>query len=235
MRLIGLDCATQPTKTGLAVVTLSESGLTVHDARVGRTRGDIVDTLAGWLGESADAVLALDAPLGWPVEMGRLAEHRAGDAIEVAPNDLFRRETDRFVQRTIRKTPLDVGADRIARTAHVALATLAAIRQHVPVQIGWTPGAVAGRHAIEVYPAATLIGRGLSPRGYKAPDASARRAELLDALELEIAPAIRERAQATDHVFDAILCCLAAADYARGAVHPPENEALAHREGWIWF
>ncbi|WP_412061527.1 DUF429 domain-containing protein [Rubrivirga sp. IMCC45206] len=235
MRLIGLDCATQPKNTGLAVATLSDSGLTVHDARVGRSRTDIVDTLAGWLADSADAVLALDAPLGWPVEMGRLAEHRAGDALEITPNDLFRRETDRFVQRTIRKTPLDVGADRIARTAHVALATLAAVREHVPVEIGWTPGAVAGRQAIEVYPAATLIRRGLSPRGYKAPDAGARRAELLDALDLEIAPAIRERAQASDHVFDAILCGVAAADYARGAVHSPDDEVLARREGWIWF
>lgn len=235
MRLIGLDCATAPRNTGLAFATLRPSGVAVHDARVGRTRDDIVETLAGWLAEADDAVLALDAPLGWPAPMGRLAEHAAGDPVEVEPNAFFRRETDRIVQRTIGKTPLDVGADRIARTAHAALATLAAVRRRVAVEMGWSPGAVAGRHAIEVYPAATLLGRGLSTRGYKARDAHDRRAEILDALALGLPASVRDRAQATDHVLDAVLCCVAAADYARGDVRSPTDEALARREGWIWF
>jgi predicted RNase H-like nuclease len=235
MRLVGLDCATAPRNTGLAVATLTPAGVEVHEARVGQTREGIVDALVGWLGEADDAVLALDAPLGWPAPMAALASHAAGDVVEVEPNAFFRRETDRVVQRTIRKTPLDVGADRIARTAHVALSTLAAVRQRVPVGLGWTPGTVAGRQAIEVYPAATLIGRGLSPRGYKAADAHARRAEVMDALGIVLAPDVRARAVATDHVLDAILCCVAAADYARGTVRSPEDSALARREGWIWF
>jgi hypothetical protein len=51
--------------------------------------------------------------------MGRcLTNHRAGQSIEVSPNEFLRRETDRSIHRRLGKRLLDVGADRIARTAH---------------------------------------------------------------------------------------------------------------------
>ena len=235
--LIGLDCATQPKHVGLAVARLDGGRVTVTEARVARSHGDLAATLAAWLAE-APAVWALDAPLGWPAEMARLAGHRAGAALGVEANVFFRRETDRFVQRRLGKTPLDVGADRIARTALAALATLDAVRQAVPVALGWTPGAVAGRQAVEVYPAATLKSLGIDARGYKRPEATDRRAEILDALTqttgLAVSGAARAAAVATDHVLDAVLCCVAAADYARGDVWAPEDADLARREGWIW-
>ena len=192
-----------------------------------------MSTLAGWLA-TRPGVVAIDAPLGWPAPMHRLATHTAGAPIEAAPNDFFRRETDRHIQRTFGKTPLDVGADRIARTAHSALATLAAVRERIPIELGWTPGAVEGVRAIEVYPAATLLSRGLSSRGYKRADAGARRAEILDELAVRCPPAVRDAATASDHVLDAILCCVAAADYATGAAIPPDDAELARQEGWIW-
>jgi len=50
---------------------------------------------------------------------------------------------------------------------------------------------------------------------------------------------VREACIETDHVLDAVLCCLAAADYARGDVLTPEAAGVApetvRREGWIWF
>lgn len=233
MTLVGIDCATQPKNIGLARGRWADGRVSVDEARVARSHDDVVDTVVAWLAE-APAVLALDAPLGWPAEMERLADHRAGAPIPVEANALFRRETDRFVQRRLGKTPLDVGADRIARTALAALAVLDAVRDHVPVAMGWTPGAVAGRHAIEVYPAATLKSRGIDARGYKRPEATAKRAEILDALDVALAPDARAAALATDHALDAVLCCLAAADYATGAVWAPEDDALARREGWMW-
>ena len=39
----------------------------------------------------------------------------------------------------------------------------------------------------------------------------------------------------SDHILDAILCVLAAADFVRGDVIMPKNEAQAKQEGWIWF
>lgn len=46
----------------------------------------------------------------------------------------------------------------------------------------------------------------------------------------------KEKAVKNDHVLDAVICCVAAADYLRGpAVKPSEDEKKrARKEGWIW-
>jgi len=48
--------------------------------------------------------------------------------IETPSNAMFRRTTDLFIQTTLKKTPLDVGADRIARTAYATVAVLGNLR-----------------------------------------------------------------------------------------------------------
>ena len=151
---------------------------------------------------------------------------------------MFNRSTDLVVWRVVGKKPMEVGANWLARTAHAALRTLNAVREHVPVEMGWTPGAVRGRQALEVYPGATLVARGLSARGYKTAEPTGRRSALLGSLGADIAPEARAAAVATDHALDAVLCCVAAADYARGDVLTPEAagvRSMAQREGWIWF
>ena len=49
--------------------------------------------------------------------------------------------------------------------------------------------------------------------------------------EAEKAKAVRN-----DHMLDAVVCCLAAADYLRGPVVEPSKaeERFARKEGWIW-
>lgn len=54
--------------------------------------------------------------------------HYAAEGVSIGPNDLFRRETYRFIKRNVGKQPLDVGADRIARTAHAALKVIEELR-----------------------------------------------------------------------------------------------------------
>ncbi len=86
--------------------------------------------------------LALDAPLGWPAVLGEtLGPHIAGESLDGTPNELFRRQTDHFIKAVIGRQPLDVGADRIARTAHAALGLLEQLRQLTgqPVPLAWTP------------------------------------------------------------------------------------------------
>lgn len=247
MHLAGLDCATQPRKTGLALASLAGGRLTVYEARVAASREDTARRLAAWLGGSPAAVLALDAPLGWPAPMAEaLSDHAAGRPLAPSPDAMFHRRTDRAVWEATGKKPLEVGAGWLARTAHAALASLGDVRQRLAVEMGWTPGAVSGRQALEVYPAATLLSRGLSTAGYKRDDATDRRAEIVDALtapdadpRLVLDISVREACIETDHVLDAVLCCLAAADYARGDVLTPETAGVApetvRREGWIWF
>ena len=88
-------------------------------------------TVAGWLrAAQMPALLAIDTPLGWPVRLGcALTNHRAGEPIAADADRLFRRDTDRFIKLKLGKTPLDVGADQIARTAHTALCLLNGLRQ----------------------------------------------------------------------------------------------------------
>lgn len=227
-RVIGIDCAVQPDKTGLVLADVD--GATVH-VRVVRTgKGtDVAALVAEWLADADAALLALDAPLGWPAPLGEwLATHSAGgSASPRLANDLFRRVTDRHIHATLGKLPLEVGADRIARTAHAALALLDAVRARTgrAIPLAWVPGEVEGVQAIEVYPAATR-------RAYGADRARGALAGFEGRLRF-VPPAAEPAPDETDQR-DALLCAVAAADFLRGAVVPPTDPATARREGWIW-
>jgi hypothetical protein len=165
------------------------------------------------------------------------------------------------VRRYLGKQPLDVGADRIARTAVAALDLLDAVRRlsgrgfgvatrGVPPGfpsargVSEAAGGDAASAAVEVYPAGRLIAKGGSAyaRGYRSSDEAsrARRGQLLDDLagelvfHTETGPAIRDV-----DILDAILCVAAAVDFLSGICTPPEAIGVPHeeadREGWIWL
>jgi hypothetical protein len=171
VRLVGLDCATDDAKIGVAFGVFENGQLSIVRALQCTRQRSARATVSTWIKESEGPVLlAIDAPLGWPMPLARaLAEHRAGESIDTAPNDMFRRATDRFIQEKVGKTPLDVGADRIARTAHAALRILGELRRdlNVSIPLAWDSESMAPVAAIEVYPAATLLGHGLQASGYK--------------------------------------------------------------------
>ncbi|MBU49075.1 MAG: hypothetical protein CL920_10300 [Deltaproteobacteria bacterium] len=242
--LIGIDCATQPQKTGLALGQYKEGELTVSQAYTGKKGMELAKHVSKWIPDNAPVLIALDAPLGWPVPLTTvLQHHQAGLALgerHSKGDELFQRTTDRVIWQYTKKRPLDVGADRIARTAHSALAFLDGLREvtQLTIPLAWIPGTLSETSAIEVYPAATLISRGHSASGYKAKDATQRRQELIQALSTEIL--IPEELHAAlvevDHPLDAVICLLAAADFLDGEVIAPTEEQLerALYEGWIW-
>jgi predicted nuclease with RNAse H fold len=194
--------------------------------------------VTAWLRDSdTPGLIAIDAPLGWPQGMAKeLSGHRAGEPIHMAPNELFRRETDRFIQRTLRKTPLDVGADRIARTAHAALRVLGEIRRELalPIPLAWfsPPQGVA---AIEVYPAATLLAHGIRASGYKRSTQVEARQEIITALARIMTIKVQASLLETSaDALDAVVCLLAAKDFLDGGAVGPTNREVAEIEGWIW-
>jgi predicted RNase H-like nuclease len=165
-----------------------------------------------------------------------LLQHQAGEKLDVARDVLSRRQTDRELRKELGRWPPEVGS--IARTGLAALELLAEIRALAerPVPLAWKQGADSG--AIEVYPAATLLARGLSGAGYKAKTSAGRkaRAELLQRLSAELTLDVAEALLTEDpNQFDALLCVLAAADFARAMCVEPTDRALAKREGFIWF
>jgi hypothetical protein len=145
--------------------------------------------------------------------------------------------TDAIVKQEIGKQPLDVGAERIARTAHTALDLLHRISQHTkqPIPLAWQPQLITPLAAIEVYPAATLTAHHINMLGYKKPDGQAARSTLLSALtEHIILPLELELMIENDNVLDAAVCILAGADFLRGITIPPFDKEVAKKEGWIW-
>jgi len=190
MLIIGIDCAANHADTAMALGRWTGETATVEEVIQGSRHEDPVETVARWLEESGerDALLAMDAPLGWPAALAEeLCSHKAGRPFDTLPNDLFRRYTDRFTKEHVGKQPLDVGADRIARAGHAALAFLGRLekRAETRIALAWNPS-FSGVRAIEVYPAATLKTHGISSRGYKAKDGVAERSEVLKELSRKL-------------------------------------------------
>lgn len=238
MQIIGIDCATSPKGMGLARGRLQADRVVLEAVCAGSTHASNLEYVAKWLNEDVDTLLCLDAPLGWPRPLGRvLAGHRAGDGIDVVANDLFRRATDRDVKDRLNKQSLDVGADRIARTAHAALGFLVQLRRltGLPLPLGWTPSTIEGAVVIEVYPAATLVAHGYRSLGYKKPENRVPRREILDSLGsvLTLPEDMRAMEDNAD-ALDAAVCVLAGADFLRNLCPGPDDRTCAEIEGWIW-
>jgi predicted RNase H-like nuclease len=239
-RIVGIDCAVDPKKVGVAVGELRADSLVISDA-VQCGPISVVDAVENFVGDASRVLIALDAPLGWPVALGRtLAEHRAGMPIESQGHALFRRLSDEVVARETKQIPLDVGANLIARTAAAALADLGRFRARLDaaIPLAWSPPEGDGIYAIEVYPAATLRQLGIEPRAYKEKAHRENRMRILDRLNANAAlSAVRDVMEVHADAFDAAVCVIAGADFVSGRCRSPrddEREAAAH-EGWIWF
>lgn len=244
VRIIGIDVATQPKNVGLAHCILSDGGLELTAVAAHATWDAIDAELTTWLdgaGAECPTVLALDAPLGWPAPLASaLREHRAGGALPPLSNALFRRRTDDVVASALGKRPLDVGADRIARTAHTALQLLERLREkhRLDIPLAWRPTQPTTTSTIEVYPAGTLVSRSLPSSRYKGTgaEAVATRERIIEGIQAELTltqeslPLMRS----SDHLLDAVLCCIAGRDFVDARVIEPDDLALAQQEGWIW-
>jgi predicted RNase H-like nuclease len=238
MIVVGIDCATDPKKVGIALADCDERRCALVAVELGECQELLARKIASWLPSSGPVLLALDAPLGWPASLGpALVQHVAGEPVAQNPNLLFRRGTDRFIKAEIGKQPLDVGADRIARTAQAALRLLADVRKlsGQPIPLAWSHE-IPGPAAIEVYPAATLTAHGLRTSGYKTPRDESQWAKIFQRLaeRVEIEPTLRALLMSNADALDAAVCVLAGRDFLRGHALPPPNLDEAKREGWIW-
>ena len=227
MPIVGVDCSTDAKKTGVALAEVRGPQLVIRTALCASRQSSAAAIAAEWIGSAPRALLALDAPLGWPEPLGRaLRAHSAGQAIESSANSLFRRLTDDEICRRLRKRPLDVGASWIARTARAALEFLKELQAtlHRPVELAWTTTWEGGVRAIEVYPAATRISLGVPDRGGSLEGLGKR---------LRFPPGGAPKSQ---DACDAAVCALGAAEFLSGRAIAPiaEQESRARKEGWIW-
>jgi predicted RNase H-like nuclease len=242
MWIVGVDCATKDTKVGLAFGRYDNGILKIEDAALCSPKAPSTARISDWLHqENRPALLAIDAPLGWPVDLApALTNHRAGTPIPNRPDDLFHRKTDSYITKNLGKRPLEIGADRIARTAHAALDMLGALRLSLMAEIplAWVATDIKEISAIEVYPAATLTAHGLLSSGYKKKPQTEERRQILEGVKgkIDIPQRLISLFEANADALDASLCLLAAKDFLDGHVIPPPSEikSVAEIEGWIW-
>lgn len=238
VKVVGIDCATDPKKVGLAMGTYRDHRITLLETKFGSDGNSIAEIIKRWIQEDDNAILAIDAPLGWPEDLGNsLYHHLAGQVLSVESNLMFRRETDRFIKRKLGKQPLDVGADRIARTAHAALKIIGELQiaTNYKIEMAWDQQKLNRFSVIEVYPAATLQCYGIQNVGYKAKGQEAQRDNILNELRkvMDIRCDLLHMRQSAD-VLDSAVCLLAAKDFLNADVYLPYDIEKAKKEGWIW-
>jgi len=237
--LIGLDAASDFSKFGYAVGHYERGRVRIKQAGLVDTpieRNALVSIVAPELRGASQALIAIDAPLGWPAALAaELSKHQAGEAFVSDKNAMFRRATDCYVKDLTKKNPLEVGADKIARAAHSALAALKCLRDETGMEIplAWDKSFV-DMAAIEVYPAGTLKARGFPDSSYKKPEQLNVRLDIANRLADDI-DGLATYVNGSADVFDACLCLVAAKDFLEGLAEPPFDLQLAKREGWIWI
>ncbi len=239
IKVIGIDCATDPKKVGISLGKYYKGQMELIQTMIATGSQSMYKLICDYIGSEDNVILAIDAPLGWPIDLGAsLANHNAGDVLDIAANDLFRRETDKFVKRVLGKQPLDVGADRIARTAHAALRMLQELRIMTgrDINMAWEPSNLKGIEAIEVYPAATLDCYRIISTGYKDKNKQQIREKILNALKDYIKiPKGTDLLLNNADALDSAVCLLSAKDFIEGNTYYPEQLGIAQKEGWIWI
>ena len=235
--IIGIDCAVSEKNIGLACGIYGQPSSLQY--LVPGKKDHVIPQIVEWCQQSDAALLTMDAPLGWPVNMGdELTHHEAGQPIKTKRNEFFNRETDKAIHRRYGKKPLEVGSNLIARTAHAALEMLDTLRDelHHDIPVRWSPSFRRGEFgAIEVYPAATVIAHGLGKGNYHSDKNLDRRDHIMRYLQKTLNFECEDEVLRTNpHVLDAALCVLAGQDFLDGTVVPPIHHEPVQQEVWIW-
>lgn len=241
MWIIGIDASTEPTRTGLVKAKRNGCRTRIECAQTARAKCRPENIVSRWLETTEPPVLiAIDSPLGWPEALApALAGHIAGTRLPLKREATFVRATERRSDARFL-----VGADKIAKTAHASLDLLASLRKSrkIPIPLAWTPARVTETSAIEVYPAATLKAHCVQNTRYKGKKGKKARREIVEELlkrslsvhESAKGKQTRRKLEENEHILDAAVCVVAAADFLRGEVVEPDDGLLARREGWIW-
>ena len=234
MRVLGIDLAAQPERTGIAVLEVLGGRPCVVPVR-DRACDDTLVKLAA----TAD-VVGIDAPLGWPVNF--VAAISAHERLKpwlgkVDRSELCFRRTDEHVKERTGRWPLSVSTDKLG----IVAMRCALLQERFAAEV-WEgqrqPRDGSGR-LVETYPAGALRVWGLPRTGYKGKDEGPRsvRAAIVEGLHgfVDLGE-LREQSIASDDTLDAVVSALIAWMAASGRTVAPDSEEdgrLAAVEGWI--
>jgi hypothetical protein len=118
MLIVGLVAASQRENFGFAIGRTGGAAVSIERAGLIATKGQpeaLASIIGPLLRSGGEALVAIDAPLGWPPPLGAsLANHKAGEKLTSDKHESFCRQTDRRVREHIGKKPVDVGALELA-------------------------------------------------------------------------------------------------------------------------
>jgi len=227
MRTLGVDLASQPAKTGVAVLSWAEEG----GARVEQLTLGADDATLEALCAEVDAV-GIDAPFGWPEAFTEMLGGATPAPWSDDARDRLRfRRTDHAVRAALGRWPLSVSSDLIG---------VPAMRCHGLLhRLGVEDRSGDGR-VFETYPALGLSRWGLPSKGYKGKRGVEVRRALVSRLRAEAPWLHLTRGQvaqlvAEDDALDAMVAGLLARAAVLGHVEPvpPADREAARAEGWI--
>ena len=245
MRVLGIDWATDPKNRAACWLRRQNAARwIVEELHDGVSDDEVVSLIT-----SAQSVVGVDIPFGWPREFAALvAVWTPHDGGEVPEADPYRfRLTDRVVRDEGAKQPLSVSSDLISLATRVWCTFVRNNGWHDWIDTTGEADDAARKRLIETYPAASLCAfLGEYPTGYK--KSKERRAEIaatlfeMFPLQIEDETALQGRNDKNgDHILDAFLCALTAGIAAGWSkewdVRKPTKQErdLARHEGWMFF
>jgi hypothetical protein len=250
---LGIDLASQPKHTALCAIVWERGRARVTallrgvDDEAATPLDDkllLTAMLGRWGSLPAPSKVAIDAPLGWPVDFVRAVCDPVAWPVGIDEDRrrLERRATDHWVHRTTAKLPLSVSTDRIAYPAMRAAGLLA----HYAATSGEAVDRTGATGLVcEAYPDPAIRRFGIWPGGagaresYKG-EARPLRERIVAELSrvapwLELTRSHRRACADWDDCLDALVCALVARAVERGLTEapPPELAEEARSEGWI--
>lgn len=249
---LGIDLSSQPKNTALCAIAwrrrtaevialyrgADHAGTPLHDRL-------LVSAMRGLWGDlPPPAKVAIDAPLGWPVDFTRGLAHpdRWPVHIDSSRARLERRATDHWVHRTTGKQPLSVTTDRIGYAAMRAAGIISHYTETEGRKIDRT--GLSGL-VCEAYPDPAIRSLGLWPRSVASRQSYKGTARhVRDAIVGELAAAApwltwteheRQCCIDSDDCLDALICAIVARAADRNETVEPPNDLVANArvEGWI--
>lgn len=232
----GVDLSTNPKNTAAVCIDWSTPSARVIEFRSPMDANDLVSLIAdhrlAWWG--------VDVPFGWPIEFARfVARHLDGPTTIAYDADswaspLRLRRTDRTLMAgdpPRRMNPLSVAHDRLGSVAVLWAYVEQALSKATPA-LRIDRSGMTGP-LFETYPTAIRVQWNLPKRGSDGErDVIAGRIERAG-INIDV---LRDSGtMATEHVWDALLCALAARARQLGdhAALTPEDLPIAVHEGWI--
>ncbi|MDN5744255.1 MAG: DUF429 domain-containing protein [Nocardioidaceae bacterium] len=244
----GIDLAADSKRTAMASILWSHGSAQLTSLVLG-----VPDHLALHYLHEPGAKVAIDSPLGWPVDfVDFVTAHDENRLLQVnldlgSPMDsegnpgqkstwrrpLANRTTDMYVRQSMPLVPLSVSTDRIAHVAMRAARLMAHCSRDIRRD--------GAGDIVEAYPAASLFRWRLPYRGYKGAAHHGVRTTMVDDLLhqmpwLEVSDDKRRKLVESDDLLDAFVSALTARAVVLGATEWPIDECTsdrAQREGWI--